>query len=135
MLTLLLIAIDWTPLRTYHLEWLPAIAWFLAWVLWLGIAFVLLALAFVAVALRVDRVVLESGRIRRHLVFGRRREVPVEGASLTRRKNLDVIRGASTKGRILVPHLFYAPEELDRLWSAAGLTPADPEAPATSEAG
>lgn len=128
MVTLLLMAIDWTPLGTYHLEWLPSIAWFLLLVVWPAIAFTLLALAFLAVALRVERIELDAGRIRRHLVFGRRMDVPVEGASLTRRKGLDVIQAAATKGRFVAPHLFYAPEDLDRLWSAAGLTPADPDA-------
>ncbi len=130
MVTLLLIAIDWTPLGTYHLEWLPYIAWFLLLVLWPAIAFTFLAIAFLAVALQVERIELDAGRIRRHLVFGRRMEVPVEGASLIRRKGLDVVRAASTKRRLLAPHVFYALEDLDRLWATAGLAPADPEAPA-----
>ena len=129
MVTLVLIAIDWTPLGTYHLEWLPYIAWFLLLVLWPAIAFTFLAIAFLAVALRVERIELEAGRIRRQMVFGRRMEVPVEGASLTRRKGLDVVNAAATKRRVLAPHLFYVPEDLDRLWAAAGLTPADPDAP------
>src|SRR5258706_9620424 len=130
MVTLLLIAIDWTPLGTYPLEWLPYIAWFLLLVLWPAIAFTFLAIAFLAVALQVERIELDAGRIRRHLVFGRRMEVPVEGASLIRRKGLDVVRAASTKRRLLAPHVFYALEDLDRLWATPGLAPADPEAPA-----
>jgi hypothetical protein len=124
MVMLLLLVIDWTPLRRYQLEWLPSIAWFLLWVVWAGLAFTLVALAFIVVVLRVDRLVLESGRIRRHLVFGRRMEVPIEGAMLTRRKSLDVVAVAGRRRRVLVPHVFYAPEDLDRLWEAAGLKPA-----------
>jgi hypothetical protein len=129
MITLVLVAIDWTPLRTHHFEWLLTIAVVMVSVLWLGIAFVFLTLVFVAVALRVDRIELDEGRVRRRLIFGRLMEVPVEGALLVRLKGSDIVRGASTKRRLLVPHLFYAPEDLDRLWAAAGLTPADPEAP------
>lgn len=122
MITLVLVAVDWTPLRRHHLEWLVTIAVVLVTVLWIGIGFTLSSLAVVAVALRVERIEFDSGRIRRRLVFGRWMDVPIEGASITRRKGVDVVRGPSTKRRLRAPHLFYAPEDLDRLWTAAGLT-------------
>ena len=122
MITLVLVALDWTPLRTHHVEWLLTIAVVLLTVLWIGIAFTLLSLALVAVALRVERLEVGAGRIQRHLVSGRRMEVPVEGASLTRRKGFDIIRAASSRRALRVPHLFYPPDDLDRLWAAAGLT-------------
>ena len=128
MITLVLVAIDWTPLRTHHVEWLLTIAVILVSVLWIAIAFALIALAIVAVALRVERIEVEGGRIRRRLIFSRQMEVPVQGAALTRRKGLDIVRAASTKRRLLAPHLFYAPEDLDRVWAAAGLSPAGPDA-------
>ena len=127
MVTLLLVAIDWSPLEKFGLGWLLTIAAVLLWVLWLGLALAVSSLGVIAVALRVDRLVIDEGLVRRHLIFGRRMEVPVEGAALTRGRGRDVVTvPGSGRGRVLVPHLFYAPEELDRLWAAAGIEVAPP---------
>lgn len=119
MVTLLLVAIDWKPLERFGLGWLVTIAAVLLWALWLGLAFAVSSVGLIAAALRVDRIELDGGVVRRRLVFGRLMEVPVEGATLQRRKGSDVMTGGGK--RLIGPHVFYPPEELDPLWAAAGV--------------
>ena len=127
MVTLLLIALDWSPLQVVHAGWLLSVATILLVLLWAGIAVALLATAFVAIALHVDRLELRDGRLRRQLVLQPHMEVRVEGATLKRIAGTTAVRGAAGKGRVLIPHLFYAQPDLDRLWAAAGLVEDAPD--------
>ncbi len=126
MVTLLLAVIDWRPLRASHLDWLVIIAYVLLGVLWIGIAVTLLALALIAAALRVEWISFDRGHIRRARVFDRRMDVPVEGASVIRAKNMDTVRAPGAKTVLVAPHIFYTTDDLDRLWAAAGISPAEP---------
>jgi len=123
MVTLLLAAIDWSRLREARLDWLVITAYVLLAVLWIGVAVTLSALALIALALRIEQISFEAGRIRRRAIFDRRMDVPAEGASVTRGTKLDTVRAPGTKRPLLAPHLFYATDDLDRLWAAAGLEP------------
>ena len=122
MVTLLLAAIDWRPLERFGLGWLLTIAVVLLWVLWLGLALLAGLLGLLVVALRVDRIEVDGGVVRRVRVLGRRSEVPIEGSTVTRGTRSDVVTGGGR--RLIAPHVFYAPEELDRLWEAAGFSEA-----------
>ena len=126
MVTLLLAAVDWRPLQAVHLDWLVVIALVLLAVLWVGIVVTALALALIVAALRVEQISLDEGRIRRRQVFDRRMDVPVEGASVTRGKSLDTVLAPGANKPLLAPHIFYSPEDLDQLWSAAGIEVAPP---------
>ena len=120
MVTLLLLAIDWSPLERFHLGWLVTIAAVLLWVLWLGLTLVMASLGLVAVALRVDRIEIDGTSVRRYLVLGRRITVPIESATVSRSARSDVVIGGGK--RLVVPHVFYSPDDIDRLWAAGGLT-------------
>ena len=120
MVTLLLIAFDWSGLRVFHVEWLLTVATLLLVLLWCGVAIALLLTVLTEVALRVDRLELVDGRLTRHLML-QRMHVLVDGATLRQIPITTIVSGAGGKGRVLIPHLFYAQADRDRLLGAAGL--------------
>jgi hypothetical protein len=129
MATLLLVGMDWRPLRVVHVEWLLNVALFLLIVLWCGIAVALIVAGLIEVFLRTDRVELNDGVLLRHLWVGSDMKTSVDGATVSRVPLVITVQGASKKGRVLIPSLFYSRADVDRLMLAAGIGEEPPTLP------